>query len=76
LPPKLIAGALSPYWAVIGAAGAVLGWAYLPIWAIPMGILGAGMMIWYVWQCTRDHQGFEYVLFDIPVERIFLRLEI
>jgi acetyl esterase/lipase len=24
-----------------------------------MGILGAGMMIWYVWRCTRDHKGFE-----------------
>jgi acetyl esterase/lipase len=24
-----------------------------------MGILGAVMMIWYVWRCTRDHNGFE-----------------
>ena len=24
-----------------------------------MGIVGAGMMIWYVLQCTRDHNGFE-----------------
>jgi len=24
-----------------------------------MGILGAGVMIWYVWRCTRDHNGFE-----------------
>jgi len=24
-----------------------------------MGIVGAGMMIWYVWRCTRDHKGFE-----------------
>jgi hypothetical protein len=24
-----------------------------------VGVLGAGMMIWYVWRCTRDHNGFE-----------------
>jgi acetyl esterase/lipase len=41
---KLAAGALSPYWAVMGAAGAVLGWIYQAPWAIPMGIVGAGMM--------------------------------
>ena len=57
--PKLIAGALSPYWAIMGAVGAVIGWVYRGFWAIPMGIVGAGMMIWYVWQCTRDHEGFE-----------------
>lgn len=57
--PKLTAGALSPYWAIMGIVGAVLGRAYQAFWAIPMGILGAGMMIWYVWRCTRDHKGFE-----------------
>ncbi len=57
--PKLAAGALSPYWAILGAVGTVLGWVYGAFWAIPMGILGAGMMIWYVWRCTRDHKGFE-----------------
>jgi acetyl esterase/lipase len=56
---KLTAGALSPYWAIMGAVGAVIGWVYQALWAIPMGIVGAGMMIWYVWRCTRDHQGFE-----------------
>jgi acetyl esterase/lipase len=56
---KLAAGALSPYWAIIGAVGAVIGWRYQALWAIPMGIVGAGMMIWYVWRCTRDHKGFE-----------------
>jgi acetyl esterase/lipase len=30
-----------------------------PYWAIPMGILGAGIMIWYVWRCTQDHKKFE-----------------
>jgi len=57
--PKLAAGGLSPYWAVIGAIGAVLGWAYDALWAIPMGVVGGGMMIWYVRRCTRDHKGFE-----------------
>jgi acetyl esterase/lipase len=59
LIPKLTAGALSPFWAVIGAVGAVLGWFYQAYWAIPMGIFGAGMMIWYVWRCTLDHNGFD-----------------
>jgi acetyl esterase/lipase len=59
LPVKLAAGALSPYWAIMGAVGAVIGWGYQALWAIPMGIVGAGMMIWYVWRCTRDHNGFE-----------------
>jgi acetyl esterase/lipase len=59
LLPRLSAGALSPYWAIIGVAGAVLGWIYQALWAIPMGIVGAGMMIWYVWRCTRDHKGLE-----------------
>jgi acetyl esterase/lipase len=56
---KLTAGALSSYWAIMGAFGALIGWVYQAFWAIPMGILGAGMMIWYVWRCTRDHTGFE-----------------
>lgn len=59
LIPKLTAGALSPIWAVMGIVGIVLGWLYQAFWAIPMGILGAGMMIWYVWQVSRDHKGFE-----------------
>jgi acetyl esterase/lipase len=57
--PKLTAGALSSVWAIMGAAGAILGWASGAYWAIPLGILGAGVMIWYVWRCTRDHDGFE-----------------
>ena len=57
--PKMVAGALSPYWAIIGVVGAVIGWVYGALWAVPMGLLGAGMMIWYVWRCTRDHKGFE-----------------
>jgi len=57
--PKLTAGALSPYWAIIGVAGAVIGWAYGALWAVPIGIVGAGTMILYIWQCTRDHTDFE-----------------
>jgi acetyl esterase/lipase len=57
--PKLTAEGLSPYWAIMGAVGALIGWGYQALWAIPMGILGAGMMIGYIWQCTRDHNGFE-----------------
>jgi acetyl esterase/lipase len=56
---KLIAGALSSYWAIIGAAGAVIGWAYRALWAVPIGVVGASMMIWYAWRCTWDHKGFE-----------------
>jgi len=57
--PKLTVGALSPYWAILGAAGAVIGWLYHAIWAIPMGIVGASIMILYVWRVTRDHKDFE-----------------
>ena len=56
---KLYAGALSPIWAITGAVGALIGWGYGALWALPMGIVGAGMMTWYVWRCTRDHKGFE-----------------
>jgi acetyl esterase/lipase len=59
LLPKLSAGALAPYWAIMGVAGAVIGWIYQALWAIPMGTFGAGVMIWYVWRCTQDHTGFE-----------------
>ena len=56
---KLIGGALSPYWAIMGTIGALVGWAYGAPWAILLGIVGAGVMIWYVSLCTRDHHGFE-----------------
>jgi acetyl esterase/lipase len=56
---RLAAAALSPYWATMGAVGALIGWVYQAFWAVPMGIIGAGMVIWYIWRCTRDHKGFE-----------------
>lgn len=56
---KLIAGALSPYWAILGVVGAAIGWVYQAYWAIPIGIIGVITMIWFVWSCTRDHKGFE-----------------
>ena len=55
----MFAAALSPIWAVMGITGAVLGWVYGALWAVPMGILGAGWMTWYIWRVTRDHKGFE-----------------
>ncbi len=57
--PKLVAGALSPLWAVMGIAGAVMGWVYKTPWAILMGSISTAMMTWYVWQCARPHTGFE-----------------
>jgi acetyl esterase/lipase len=57
--PKLFAGALAPYWAIMGAVGAFIGWSYQALWAILMGIVVAIIMISYVWRCTRDHNGFE-----------------
>ena len=57
--PKLPAGALSPYWAVIGAVGAIIGGISGVYWAVLIGIIGAGIMIWYVWRCSREHKGFE-----------------
>jgi len=55
----LTAGALSPYWAIMGAVGAVIGGVNEAYWAVPMGIVGAITMIWYVWRSTRDHNGFK-----------------
>ena len=55
----MFAAALSPIWAVMGITGAVLGWVYGALWAVPMGILGSGWMVWYIWRVTRDHNGFE-----------------
>jgi acetyl esterase/lipase len=56
---RVTAAALSPYWAILGVFGALIGWVYKAFWAVPMGIIGAGMVVCYVWQCTRDHKGFE-----------------
>ena len=56
---RLSVVALAPIWAVMGAAGALLGWVSGAYWTIPMGVIGAGMATWYVWRCTWDHKGFE-----------------
>jgi acetyl esterase/lipase len=56
---KLAAAALSWVWALLGAAGAVLGWFYQAYIAIPIGVIGAGIMLWYGWVNTRRHDGFE-----------------
>jgi acetyl esterase/lipase len=57
LPLKMFSVALSAVWAVLGAAGALIGWIYRAYWAIPIGIIGAGMMITYIWRSTRSHSG-------------------
>jgi len=57
--PKLIAMALSPYWAVVGVVGAVIGWLFNAVWAVPMGGIAAVVMIIYVLRNTRHHDGFE-----------------
>jgi len=56
---KLAAAALSLEWAFLGTAGAVLGWVYQAYWVVPMGVVGAGIMIYYGWRNTRSHNGFE-----------------
>jgi acetyl esterase/lipase len=55
----LMAGALSPFWAILGLAGAIIGWIFQAPWAIPMGAAGMLIMITYIWRCTIDHHGFE-----------------
>jgi acetyl esterase/lipase len=59
MAPKSAAGALSLYLAVMGLAGAILGWVYAAYWAVPVGLAGTAMTIWYYWRCTGDHAGFE-----------------
>jgi acetyl esterase/lipase len=55
----LAASALSPLWAIMGIAGAFLGWMYGAPWAALMGILGASWMTWYILRVSRDHKGFD-----------------
>ncbi len=57
--PKLYAGALSGYGAVIGAAGAIVGGVSKAYGAVPMGLFGASVAVWYVWQSSRGHNGFD-----------------
>jgi acetyl esterase/lipase len=64
--PKILILALSPYWAIIGITGIVLGGVYQAIegtyqaiGAIPIGVVGAILLFWYIWGCTRNHKGFE-----------------
>jgi acetyl esterase/lipase len=59
LPLKMMAVALSSFWALIGLAGILIGWFNQAFWAIPMGIVGAGLMIGYILRVIRHHNGFE-----------------
>ncbi len=56
---KLAAAALSRIWALLGLTGAVLGWFFQAYIAIPIGLIGTFVMLWYVWANTRGHDGFE-----------------
>jgi len=56
---RLAVAALSPYWTIMGLVGALLGWVYGAPWAVAMGVISTGMVVWYVWRCSRDHKGFE-----------------
>jgi acetyl esterase/lipase len=55
----LVASALSPIWAIMGAVGAVLGWVSGAPWAVLMGIISAIVMSLYIWGCSRDHKSFD-----------------
>ncbi len=59
LPLKMMTVALSPLWAFMGLLGVAIGWFYQAFWVIPIGIIGAGVMIVYIWRVTRDHNEFE-----------------
>jgi acetyl esterase/lipase len=56
---KLLAVSLSPYWAILGAVGAAIGWSYQVYGAVLIGVTGFGWMTWYTWRCTREHDGIE-----------------
>ena len=58
LPLKMMTVALSPVWAIMGFVGAAVGWLSQAVWAIPMGIVGAGVMVAYIWRVSQDHNGF------------------
>jgi acetyl esterase/lipase len=57
--PKLFASALAAYWAILGAAGAVLGLIYQAPLAVVIGAVSAAWMTLYVWRIARGHNGFE-----------------
>jgi len=59
--PKLAALALSRYWAILGLCGAIIGWRYEALWAVPMGLISTIFMTWYSWRCSREHNQFEKV---------------
>ncbi len=56
---KVFAGALSPIWACAGIAGAFISWVHHDFYSVPIGVIGAGMMIVYILRITRDHDGFD-----------------
>jgi acetyl esterase/lipase len=72
--PKLIAGALSPFLALAGALGVLLGAISNAPLAVLSGLVGAGAMARYVRRVTAPHTGFEQAFGPdweqrIPLER-------
>ncbi len=57
--PKLVAGALSPLWCLLGIVGALLGWISGTLLAVLMGGAGALCMAWYLWTITSGKVTFE-----------------
>lgn len=47
---------MSPYWAIMGAVGALIGWVDEAYWVVPMGILGAG------WSDQISHEQAKHML--------------
>ncbi len=50
--PKLAAGALSPWWFLMGLAGAILGGLAGNVWTLAIGGISTGFMAWYVWKAV------------------------
>jgi acetyl esterase/lipase len=68
--PKLVAGALSPFFALAGALGVVLGAISNAPLAVLSGLIGAGAMARYVRRVTAPHAGFEKAFGPGWAERI------
>ena len=57
--PKMLAGALSPYLALLSALGGLLGLALGDPWSLAAGVAGAVISALHFWRVIAPHQGFE-----------------
>jgi acetyl esterase/lipase len=57
--PKMLAGALAPYLALISALGALLGLALGDPWLLGAGVAGAAISGLHFWRVIAPHRGFE-----------------